>query len=52
MVWGVETGKILKLYTNSVILVGIRSVFFGITNTDTREYLGRYFRYYVHTKST
>jgi hypothetical protein len=47
-----STLNVPRLACNSVFLAGIRSVFLGITNTDTREYLGRYFRYYVHTTST
>jgi hypothetical protein len=32
----------LELYPKSVFFGRYRSVFFGITNTNTREYLGRY----------
>jgi hypothetical protein len=35
----------LELYTDSVFSVGIRSVFLGITNTNTEGKFGRYFRY-------
>ena len=45
MVGGCRTSQFLKLYTKSVFFGRYRSVFLGITNTNTREYLGRYFRY-------
>ena len=36
---------LLELYTDSVFLVGIRSVFLGIYHTDIEGKFGRYIRY-------